>query len=81
MVDVGVALVSHRLSEDAHQAIKGWLPDPTRADPFPPLILRVIALVSTVFRACVIAVGRGWITVRISISINVVITVLSVIRR
>jgi hypothetical protein len=81
VVDVGVGLVSHWLPSGPYQGTTGGLPDPTRPDPFPPVILTVIVLVSAGFGACVSAVGRGRITVWITGSINVGITDLSVIRR
>lgn len=81
MVDVGVALVSHWLSEDPYQGITVGLPDPTRPDPFLSVILLVITLLSACFRARFTVVWRGRINVRITVTINVGITDSSVIRR
>lgn len=81
MVDVRVALVSHRLSSGTYRGTTGGLPDPTRPDPFRPVILALIVLLSTGFRARFSAADRCRITVWITGSINVAITDLSVICR
>lgn len=57
------------------------LPDPTRPDPFRTVILLVITLLSAGFRARFTVVWRGRINVRITVTINVGITDLSLIRR